>query len=112
MNGKDWTNAARLFKAFHFKWYINPDHINPELDNYMRDISMDDKIQGEYGKHILREIAAKYLPHEIAWRLKKIGGPVYPVNVIKGWTDIDGEFGKTKWLNFQQAILDEHKRQP
>lgn len=84
---------------------IRPYQDNPEMDNYMRDLPMEHKIKGEYGKYLLRKIAEKYLPREIAWRKKKVGGPVYPVNVIKGWMD-DGEFGKTHWLEYQRKILE------
>src|SRR3989344_2841950 len=77
---------------------IRPYQDNPEMDNYMRDLPMEHKIQGEYGKYLLRKIAEKYIPYEIAWRKRKVGGPVYPVNVIKGWMD-DGEFGKKIGLN-------------
>lgn len=84
---------------------IRPYQDNPEMDNYMRDLPMEHKIQEEYGKYLLRKIAEKYLPREIAWRKRKVGGPVYPVNVIKGWMD-DGEFGKTRWLEYQRKILE------
>lgn len=79
---------------------------NPELDSFMRDLPIEQKVKDvEFGKYALREIAAKYLPKEIAWRKKKVGGPVYPVNIKKGWVDTDGEFGKSKWLEFQLDIL-------
>lgn len=83
---------------------IRPYQDNPEMDSYMRDLPMEHKIQGEYGKYLLRKIAEKYLPHEIAWRKRKVGGPVYPVNVIKGWMD-DGEFDKKSWLKYQKKLL-------
>ncbi len=83
---------------------IRPYQDNPEMDNYMRDLPMKHKIQGEYGKYLLRKLAERYLPHEIAWRKKKVGGPVYPVNVIKGWMD-DGEFDKKRWLEYQKKLL-------
>lgn len=83
---------------------IRPYQDNPRLDKFMARLPMKHKIQGEYGKYILRQIAAKYLPQEIAWRLKKIGGPVYPVNVLRGWMD-EGEFDKTRWLEYQRKIL-------
>lgn len=83
---------------------IRPYQDNPKMDNFMRDLSLEHKIQGEYGKYILRKIAEKYLPREIAWRKKKVGGPVYPVNVIKGWMD-DGEFDKKRWIKYQEKLL-------
>lgn len=83
---------------------IRPYQDNQKLDVFMRNLPMKDKINGEYGKYILRKIAEKYLPKEIAWRKKKVGGPVFPVNVFKGWME-NGEFDKTKWLSYQKEIL-------
>lgn len=97
----DMSNA--IAKHFGIK-NIRPYQDNPEMDNYMRDLPMEDKIQGEYGKYLLRKIAEKYLPKEVAWRLKKVGGPVYPVNVLKDWMK-EGEFDKTEWLEYQRKIL-------
>jgi asparagine synthetase B (glutamine-hydrolysing) len=82
---------------------VRPYQDNKELDNYMRDLPIEQKIQGEYGKWALRQILAQYLP-EIADRKVKVGGPVYPVNTLKGWLD-DGEFSKTKWLEYQKSLL-------
>ncbi len=86
---------------------IRPYQDNPKLDDYMRDLPIEAKINGEYGKWELRRILAKYLP-EIADRKKKVGGPVFPVNIFKGWVETDGEFGKKSWLAYQQQILDEN----
>lgn len=78
-----------------------------ELDNFMRDLPIEKKIQHiEYGKCALRKVAEKYLPYDIAWRKIKVGGPVYPVNKLKGWELIEGEFGKQSWLDYQRNILD------
>lgn len=85
---------------------IRPYQDNPKLDNYMRDLPVEDKIMEDFGKVALREIAEKYLPEDVAWRSKKVGGPVYPVNVLRGWMD-KGEFDKTAWMDYQQNILDE-----
>lgn len=84
---------------------IRPYQDDPKMDNYMRDLPMEHKIQGEYGKYLLRKIVEKYLPHEIAWRKRKVGGPVYPVNMLKGWMDDVGEFGKKRWLEYQKKLL-------
>ena len=87
---------------------IRPYQDDHELDEYMHNLPLDDKILGvEFGKHLLRKIAEKYLPHDVAWRKKKIGGPVFPVNILKGWSDEDGEFGKTNWIRYQEDILKE-----
>lgn len=84
---------------------LRPYQDNIELDNFMRDLPIEQKIKSvEYGKYALRKIASKYLPREIAWRKNKVGGPIYLVNSIKGWID-EGDFGKKKWLEFQEEIL-------
>jgi len=86
---------------------LRPYQDDVELDNFMRDLPMKDKIKDvEFGKYALRKIAAKYLPKEIAWRKKKVGGPLFSPNKLKGWYKEDGEFGKTQWLKYQQNILD------
>lgn len=92
-----------IAKSFGIK-NIRPYQNNPKLDGYMRNLPIKEKINGEYGKYVLRKIAEKYLPYEVAWRKKKMGGPVYPVNLLRGWTD-DGEFGKKHWLDYQRKIL-------
>jgi asparagine synthetase B (glutamine-hydrolysing) len=92
-----------LAKHFGIK-NIRPYQDNPEIDNFMFKLPLEDKIEGFYGKFLLRQIAAKYIPYDIAWRLRKVGGPVYPVNLIMGWTK-RGEFDKTEWLKFQRRIL-------
>lgn len=38
MNGKDWGNCVRLFRAFHQTWYLNPEHVNPEMDYYFKSV--------------------------------------------------------------------------
>lgn len=83
---------------------IRPYQDNPEMDDYIKNLPMEDKIQGEFSKFLLRKIAEKYLPVQIAWRKKKVGGPVYPVNVMRDWMK-DGEFDKTKYLDYQRNIL-------
>lgn len=81
---------------------------NLELDKFMAALPEKQKIyKVEYGKYALRKIAEKYLPKEIAWRKKKVGGPVYQVNKMMGWDKEEGDFGKTKWIQYQQSILDE-----
>ncbi|MDO8619461.1 MAG: asparagine synthase C-terminal domain-containing protein [Candidatus Daviesbacteria bacterium] len=83
---------------------IRPYQDNPELDDYMRDLPIKEKIKGRYGKYALRKIAEKYLPKKVAWRKKKLGGPVYPVNLLRGWMD-EGEFDKKHWLEYQEKLL-------
>jgi hypothetical protein len=36
MNGQDWGNCVRMFKAFHMTWYIDPERVNPEMDFYFK----------------------------------------------------------------------------
>lgn len=55
MSGKDWSNGLRMFKAFHYKWYIDPQKINPELDNYFRTATFRDFTSGiSAGKNYFR----------------------------------------------------------
>ena len=85
---------------------IRPYQDNQEVDNFMYELPLEAKIHGvEYGKYLLRRIAEKYLPKEIAWRKAKVGGPVFNVNIFKGWDKTDGEFGKKTYLEKQQKIL-------
>jgi asparagine synthetase B (glutamine-hydrolysing) len=84
---------------------IRPYQDNKELDNYMRDLPIEQKVQGDYGKWELRRILAQYLP-EIADRKKKVGGPVYAVNILRNWME-DGEFDKKRYLAYQQQILND-----
>lgn len=82
---------------------------NKELDNYMYSLPLSAKIQKvEYGKFLLRKVAENYLPKEIVWRKEKVGGPVYPVNLMRSWLE-KGEFDKEKYLEYQQNILNEKK---
>ena len=77
-----------------------------EIDGFMRDLSTEEKIYNvEFGKYPLRLIAEKYLPKEVAWRKKKVGGPLCPVNILRGWDKEDGEFGKTQYLKYQEQCL-------
>lgn len=36
MNGNDWGNCLRLFKAHHLGWYVNPNFVNEEMDYYFK----------------------------------------------------------------------------
>lgn len=95
--------SNRIAMRFGIK-NIRPYQDNPKLDNYMRDLPLDAKVKGEFGKYLLRKIAHKFLPEDVAWRKKKVGGPVYPVNILKGWMK-NGEFDKTNWVKYQEKIL-------
>jgi asparagine synthase (glutamine-hydrolysing) len=76
---------------------------NKEMDDFMLSLPIEEKIQGEYGKYALRKIAEKYLPKEIAWKKKKMGGPLYNVNLKKGWNV--GEFDKSEYIKYQEQCL-------
>lgn len=103
---RDMDDMSNKIAAHFGVTNIRPYQDNPELDNFMLNLPMKKKVyKVEYGKYALRQIAEKYLPKEIAWRKVKVGGPVYPVNKVKGWLE-KGEFDKTKWLEYQKAILD------
>lgn len=102
----DMSNAiAKHFGITNHRPYQD----NKEIDDFMLNLPDEYKINGEYGKYLLRVLAAQYLPEEIAWRKKKVGGPVYPVNVKRGWME-NGEFDKTQYLNYQKTILGESTR--
>lgn len=93
--------------ANHFGIKLHRPYEEKEVDGYMFNLPAHLKISscGEYGKYLLRIVAAKYLPEQIAWKKHKVGGPVYPVNKIMGWVDTEGEFGKGKYLAWQRKIL-------
>lgn len=97
----DMTNGI----AKHFGITIHrPYQDNPEVDNFMFTLGEKDKIyRDEWGKYLLRKIADKLLPKEIAWRKHKVGGPLVPVNKIMGWEV--PEFSKNKYLQYQEDIL-------
>lgn len=94
-----------IAKMFGIK-NIRPYQDNPKFDEWQFNLPDEAKIHNiEYGKYILRRVASKYLPEEIAWRKHKMGGPIYPVNKLKGWDRYDGEFGKDNYLTYQEKIL-------
>ena len=99
----DMSNSiARYFGITNYRPYQD----NKEIDDYMLNLPIEDKIKDvEFGKYALRKIASYYLPHEIAWRKKKVGGPVYPVNIMRNWDKVDGEFGKKTYLSYQKECL-------
>ena len=83
---------------------IRPYQDNPKTDNFMWNLPLKDKFYGPYGKYLLREVASSYLPPDIVWRIRKVGGPVYPVNRLKNWMKY-GEFDKKLYLKYQERIL-------
>ncbi len=78
----------------------------PEIDEFMFNLPDEDKIHNvEYGKYLLRLIAADYLPEEVAWRKQKIGGPLVPMNKLLGINE--SEFSKEGYMSYQERILNE-----
>jgi asparagine synthetase B (glutamine-hydrolysing) len=105
---KDMDDMSNKIAEYFGIKNIRPYQDNPKLDNFMWNLPLKDKVHGFYGKYLLRKIAAKYLPKEIAWRKRKVGGPVYPVNRLKGWLKY-GEFDKRLYLEYQRRILNGRK---
>ena len=67
----------------------------------------EEKLLGKCYWHSTDATFTKRRKKEIAWRKKKMGGPVYPVNKKMGWSEEEGDFGKKHWMDYQQLILDE-----
>jgi asparagine synthetase B (glutamine-hydrolysing) len=85
---------------------IRPFQDNPEFDTWQVNLPDEAKIYNiEFGKYALRLVAQRRIPHDLAWRKTKVGGPVWPVNKFMGWEETDGEFGKASWLKYQADIL-------
>ena len=104
------TMADKLAKHFGIKNW-RPYEIGA-VDDFMSNLPDEMKIARNYnnsedflyGKWLLRVVANDYLPEEIVWRKQKMGGPLVPVNKIKGWRK-DGQFGKASYLAYQRRIL-------
>lgn len=95
-----------IAKSFEIK-NIRPYQDNPEFDRWQFNLPDEAKIYNtEYGKYLLRLVASEVLPDEIAWRKTKMGGPVYPVNLLKDWDKTEGQFGKKRWMEYQEKILE------
>jgi asparagine synthetase B (glutamine-hydrolysing) len=98
----DMTNKI----AEYFGITIHRPYQTETCDNLMFNLPEEQKIKDfEYGKALLREVAEIFLPKEIAWRKQKIGGPLVPVNKIKGW-NLD-PFDKSMYMKYQEDILSE-----
>lgn len=89
--------------AEHFGITVHRPYIT-RLDEAMFNLPDELKIHDNWGKYALRLVAEEYLPSDIVWRRQKMGGPVYPVNVKKGWMK-DGEFDKKEYVKFQKGFL-------
>ncbi len=56
MDGKDWPNAVRLFRAYHLGWYLHPDFINEEMDHYYKTCRRHDYVSPPAGKNNYRPV--------------------------------------------------------
>lgn len=90
--------------ATYFGIVIKRPYIEPRVDRFMFNLSPELKIRDYWGKYLLRCVASRYLPHEIVWRRRKMGGPVWPVNLLQGWLE-KGEFDKERYFEYQREIL-------
>lgn len=92
-------SIARIFEI-----KIHRPYQESAIDSLMFHLPPELKIKDfEYGKYLLRQVADEVLPKHIAWRKQKIGGPLVPVNKIKGW-DLE-PFDKSMYLKYQEDIL-------
>jgi asparagine synthetase B (glutamine-hydrolysing) len=91
--------------AKHFGITLHRPYQDGVVDNLMYDLPEREKVchRRIHGKMLLRQLAATLIPRRIAWREQKIGGPLLPVNQIKGW-DLS-PFDKSEWLKYQKEIL-------
>lgn len=89
--------------AGYFGITIHRPYETKEVDQFMFNLPKKDKIWYPFGKFLLRKIAEKYLPSEIAWNPHKIGGPLCPINQLMGWNV--PEFDKSMYLKFQEEVL-------
>lgn len=51
MSGEAWSNSLRIFEAFHLGWYIHPEYVNPEMDNYFTTAKYKDYTAISAGKN-------------------------------------------------------------
>jgi len=89
--------------AKHFRIKLYQPFLNRSVVSFAKKLPLKCKIRGFETKWILRELARKYLPKEIANNPDKRGLPC-PVNKWMGWEKY-GEFNKKKYLEFQNARL-------
>jgi len=88
----------------HFGIQIIRPYMAAEVDRFMFDLPDHLKIHDYWGKYLMRRVASRYVPLKIVWRRRKMGGPVYPVNLLQGWME-KGEFNKERYLAYQNEIL-------
>ena len=94
--------------AKHFGIKTHRPFETKKVDEFMFNLPTELKVYNVvFGKYALRAIADEYLPEEIAWRAGKMGGPLYSPNKMMGWDKIDGKYGKSEYLKFQERILND-----
>lgn len=49
MDGKNWGNCVRLFKAFHLTWYLHKDYMNEEMTHYFSSVKKRDNSKPSAG---------------------------------------------------------------
>lgn len=93
--------------AQHFRIELEYPYIGGDFANHCYDLRDDLKIRDGVTKWGFRQICMKYLP-EIMRHRDKMGGPVYPVNRVMGWSKT-GEFNKEQWIAYQKEVLNGQK---
>lgn len=86
--------------AKHFGIRLLYPFLEKEVVDYCQKLPDNMRING-FTKIILRRIAEKFIPYDIAWRINKMGGPVAPVGKWLGEKD---EFSKKKYLDLQWKL--------
>lgn len=51
MDGKNWGNCVRLFKAFHLTWYLDKDYLNEEMKHYFSTVLKRDDSKPSAGRN-------------------------------------------------------------
>jgi asparagine synthase (glutamine-hydrolysing) len=89
--------------AGHFGITLHYPYINEELAEYCYGLPDNMKIRDGVTKWAFRKICKRYLPAVLQNR-PKMGGPVAPVNLFMGWTDLN-PYDKTRYMAEQERVL-------
>lgn len=91
-----------LALAKHFGITLLYPYMSEDVSEFcFRAVPDDMKIRWFCTKWILRRIAEKYIPPEVAWRKNKMGGPVAPVGL---WLGQENEYDKAEYLALQNEL--------